>query len=177
MADGSRGRRPARFRSFTGLNTLAAANEIFIVNGEKAADRGAADLGIVTTCAPDGEGKWCGEYTKPLIGKFVRIVVDRDEKGEAHGKIVAEAITPHVREAKIVHLPGLPPKGDLWDWIAGGRHCGRSFTQSVDKTAAAVVPPRIPTTVGQPREYIPRVARPQSDLLKQCETIPATPSG
>ena len=78
------GKTPILYR----LNTLAAADEIFIVNGEKAADRGAADLGIVTTCAPDGEGKWCGEYTKPLVGKMVRIVVDHDDKGEKHGKIV-----------------------------------------------------------------------------------------
>ena len=76
------GKQPLLYR----LNTLAAADEIFLVNGEKAADRGAAELGIVTTCAPDGEGKWRGEYTKPLVGKLVRIVVDNDAKGAAHGK-------------------------------------------------------------------------------------------
>ena len=69
------GKAPILYR----LNTLAAAAEIFIVNGEKAADRGAADLGIATTCTPDGEGKWWGEYTKALVGKAVRIVVDHDE--------------------------------------------------------------------------------------------------
>ena len=57
------GKAPILYR----LNTLATADEIFLVNGEKAADRGAAELGIVTTCAPDGEGKWCGEYTRPLV--------------------------------------------------------------------------------------------------------------
>ena len=41
------------------LNTLAAPEEVFIVNGEKAADRGAFDLDIVTTCSPDTEGNWC----------------------------------------------------------------------------------------------------------------------
>lgn len=102
------------------LNTLAAAEEVFIVNGEKAADRGATVLGIATTCTPDGEGKWCGEYTKALIGKLIRIVVDNDEKGEKHGKVVAEALAPHVQEVKIIRLPNLPPKGDLWDWIEAG---------------------------------------------------------
>jgi putative DNA primase/helicase len=110
------GKNPILYR----LNKLAAADEVFIVNGEKAADRGAADLGIVTTCAPDGEGKWCAEYTKPLVGKAVRIMVDHDDKGEKHGQIVAKAIAAHVREVKIIHLPGLPPKGDLWDWIEAG---------------------------------------------------------
>jgi putative DNA primase/helicase len=102
------------------LNTLAAADEVFIVNGEKAADRGAAELGIVTTCSPDGEGKWCAEYTKPLICKRIRIVVDRDEKGETHGKVVSEALARHVAEVKIIRLPGVPEKGDLWDWIEAG---------------------------------------------------------
>ncbi len=99
MAAGSRGPRRARSR----------------------ADRGAADLSIVTTCAPDGEGKWWGEYTKPLVGKVVRIIVDHDDKGEKRGQIVAKAIAAHVREVKIVHLPGLPPKGDPGS-PPGGEH-------------------------------------------------------
>lgn len=90
------------------------------MNGEKAADRGAAELGIVTTCTPDGEGKWSGEYTKALLGKSIRIITDRDEKGEQYGKVVSEAVVPHVADVKIVRLPGLPPKGDLWDWIEAG---------------------------------------------------------
>jgi hypothetical protein len=102
------------------LNTLAAADEVFITNGEKAADRGAAELGIVTTCTPDGEGKWSGEYTKPLLGKAVRILVDNDTKGETHGKVVSAALAPYVAEVKVIQLPGLPPKGDLWDWIEAG---------------------------------------------------------
>jgi len=110
------GKKPILYR----LNTLAAATEIFIVNGEKAADRGAGELGIVTTCTPDGEGKWLGQYSKALIGKIVRIVIDRDEKGELHGQVVSEALAPHAAEVKIVRLAGLPPKGDLWDWIEAG---------------------------------------------------------
>jgi hypothetical protein len=110
------GKKPILYR----LNTLAAAPEIFIVNGEKAADRGAGELGIVTTCTPDGEGRWLGQFSKALAGKKVRIVIDRDEKGEMHGKVVSEALAPHVAEVKIIRLPGLRPKGDLWDWIEAG---------------------------------------------------------
>ena len=110
------------------------------MNGEKAADRGAAELGIVTTCTPDGEGKWWGEYTKALMGKSVRIVIDRDEKGELHGKVVSEALAPHVAEVKIIRLPGLPPKGDLWDWIeAGGSR--DQLNEIVANTVAVELPP------------------------------------
>jgi putative DNA primase/helicase len=133
------GKTPMLYR----LNTLAAATEIFIVNGEKAADRGATDLGIATTCTPDGEGKWWGEYTKALIGKAVRIVIDRDEKGELHGKVVSEALAPHVAEVKIIRLPGLPPKGDLWDWLeAGGTR--KQLEEIIAKTP--MVEPPLPTT-------------------------------
>lgn len=58
------GKAPLLYR----LNTLAAAEVIFICSGEKAADRGVADLGITTTSTSDGEGQWSGEYTKPLVG-------------------------------------------------------------------------------------------------------------
>ena len=46
-------------------NTLAKADEIFIVNGEKAANRGHEALGLCTTCMPDGEGK-CTRHSPKL---------------------------------------------------------------------------------------------------------------
>ena len=132
------GKKPLLYR----LNTLATAAEMFVVNGEKAADRGAAELGIAATCTPDGEGKWLGEFTKALIGKAIRIVIDRDEKGERHGKVVSEALAPHVAEVKIVRLPGLPPKGDLYDWIeAGGTR--QQLDEIVANTPVVELPPPV----------------------------------
>ena len=138
------GKAPLLYR----LNTLAAASEIFICNGEKAADRGAAELGIATTCAPDGEGKWWGEFTKALVGKLVRIIVDRDEKGQLHGKVVSEALAPHVPEVKIIRLPSLPSKGDLWDWIEAGGTCDQ-LKEIVAKTPVVELPP--PTAAAPPQ--------------------------
>jgi hypothetical protein len=44
-----------------------------------------------------------------------------------------------VREVKTVYLPGLPPKGDLWDWIeAGGTH--EQIQAIVEKAAAFQMP-------------------------------------
>ena len=128
------------------LNTLAAASEVFITNGEKAADRGASELGIVTTCTPDGEGKWSAEYTQPLVGKAVRILVDNDAKGAKHGQVVSAALTPYVGEVKVIQLPGLPPKGDLWDWIETGGTCDQlkeivELTTAVDPRAPEAAPP------------------------------------
>ena len=157
------GKTPMLYR----LNTLAAATEIFIVNGEKAADRGATELRIATTCTPDGEGKWWGEYTKALVGKVVRIVVDHDEKGELHGKVVSDALAPHAAEVKIIRLPGLPSKGDLWDWIeAGGT--SEQLDQIVIK--APVVEPVEPLEVTAAPELRARQGAPlatERGLLKQ----------
>ena len=131
------------------LNTLASADEVFLTNGEKAADRGAAELGIVTTCTPDGEGKWSAEYTRPLAGKAVRILVDNDTKGATHGKVVSAALAPHAREVKVIQLPGLPPKGDLWDWIEAGGTLDQ-LKEIVEKTVAVKAPPPAVPRAGAP---------------------------
>jgi putative DNA primase/helicase len=153
------GKKPILYR----LNTLGAAAEVFIVNGEKAADRGAADLGIVTTCTPDGEGKWWGEYTKELLGKSTRIVTDRDEKGELHGKVVSEALARHVAEVKIIRLPGLPPKGDLWDWIQAG-----GSRDQLNEIVANTVTVELPTTsTDAPGPHLQASQTVEHTLLKQ----------
>ncbi len=154
------GKHPILYR----LNTLATADEIFIVNGEKAADRGAAELGIVTTCSSDGEGKWCAEYTKPLVGKCIRIVVDRDDKGETHGKVVSEALVGHVAEVKIIRLPGVPPKGDLWDWIEAGGTMEqlRALVDGAKPVEWEPDPPQGSTLV----ENLPQVAERKFPLLE-----------
>jgi len=151
MTRNKAGAKPILYR----LNMLAAADEIFIVNGEKAADRGAAELGLAATCTPDGEGNWLGDFTRPLIGKAVRVIIDNDEKGAAHGAVVSAAIVKHVREVKVIRLPGLPPKGDLWDWIEAG---GTREQLSQIVANAPVVEPVEPSKVMAPR-FIDR-ARP-----------------
>jgi len=46
-------------------------------------------------------------------------------------------VAPHVAEVKIVRLPGLPPKGDLWDWIRAGRG-GAASQEAVAAAARAL---------------------------------------
>jgi hypothetical protein len=151
------GKQPLLYR----LNTLASADEIFLVNGEKAADRGATELGIVTTCAPDGEGHWRDDFIRPLTGKVVRIVIDRDKKGEAHGKTVSEALAPHAREVKVIRLPGLPTKGDLWDWIESGGTL-ESLTEIVARTPAVVHAPLMPRSSAPVAAPTPSAPSPRS---------------
>ena len=156
------GREPLLYR----LNTLAAAPQRVICNGEKAADRGAAELGIVTTCTPDGEGKWWGEYTKALVGKLVRIVTDNDEKGKLHGKVVSEALVRHAAEVKIIKLSGLPPKGDLWDWVEAGGNRER-LAEIVAATPALQLPPAPAEAPAPDPHYVAAAASVEYPLLKQ----------
>ena len=101
------------------LAAVEQDREVWIVEGEKDVNSLAA-LDLVATTNPGGAGKWEEEYSELLRGSVAFIITDNDEKGANHGTVVSKAIAPHVREVKLIRLPGLPPKGDLWDWIEPG---------------------------------------------------------
>jgi putative DNA primase/helicase len=74
---------------------LAAARTgqcVFIVEGEKDADR-LNSLGYVATCNYDGAGgKWHPHYTEALRGAEVVIIADNDDPGYAHAEKIAAAL-------------------------------------------------------------------------------------
>ncbi len=121
--------------------TLAAASQIFLVNGEKAADRGAQQLGLYTTCHVDGEEEWDTSFNESFRGKNVVVVLDNDDKGEQHGAIVAKALAGVAAELRLVRLPGLPPRGDLWDWIEAG-----GTAEQLGRIVAATSPVEAPSS-------------------------------
>ena len=89
---------------------------VFIAEGEKCCDL-LHDLGLLATCNDDGAGKWRDSYNAALAGREAVILPDADEKGRAHADLVAEHLAPVARRVKILELPGLEPKGDVYDWI------------------------------------------------------------
>jgi hypothetical protein len=100
------------------LPELLAADpseSVFVVEGERDADRLASE-GLVATTSPMGAGKWREEYGRWIEGRTVYVIPDNDEPGEEHAKKVAETTG-----AKILRLPGLPNKGDVSDWLDSGR--------------------------------------------------------
>ncbi|MEW6771236.1 MAG: DUF927 domain-containing protein [Bacillota bacterium] len=101
---------------------LAAVHEdrtVFVVEGEKDADRLAA-IGLTATTCPGGAGKWRREYSEALRGADVVILPDSDEPGRKHAEQVAKSLRGVAASVKVLELPGLPEKGDVSDWLAGG---------------------------------------------------------
>ncbi len=99
------------------LAAVAAGEIVFIVEGER--DVATLErLGLVATTNAGGAGKWLPSYTETLRGASVVIVPDNDGPGRAHGEQVAQSLQGVAVSVKVIHLPGLPAKGDVSDYIA-----------------------------------------------------------
>jgi putative DNA primase/helicase len=101
-----------------------ANQPVFIVEGEKDCWR-LFKLGLTATTNPGGAGKWLQAYTDWLqerlpSHKFV-ILADNDEPGIKHADEVLASLLGVGLEARSVLLPGLPPKGDVSDWLTAGK--------------------------------------------------------
>jgi hypothetical protein len=94
---------------------------------ERATDA-AWSLGFPATTNHGGAGKWTREHSWPLLSlgiERVTILPDHDAAGEQHAAAVAESLKTtyssyHGISSRVLRLPGLPPKGDLVDWIRAG---------------------------------------------------------
>lgn len=101
------------------VEAAAAEQIIFVVEGEKDAENLARE-GVVATCNAMGAGKWPEELTAYFKGAHVVILPDNDEPGQKHRDLVAAALLPVAASVRVLELPGLPPKGDVSDWLAAG---------------------------------------------------------
>ena len=98
----------------------ADTNEpVFIVEGERDADR-LSGLGLVATTCSGGATKWHLSDDSVLAERKVVILPDNDDSGRAHAKQVALALADKAAEIRIVELPDLPAKGDVSDWLDNG---------------------------------------------------------
>lgn len=100
------------------LPEILKADTVFVVEGEKDADR-LVSLGLTATTCPMGAGKWRDSWNALFKGKSVTILPDNDEPGKAHAAKIAKNLSLFA-DVKIVELPGLPPKGDVCDYLDNG---------------------------------------------------------
>ena len=100
------------------LPEVCKADQVIICEGEKCADA-ATTLGFVATTSAGGSNAAKLTDWKHLVGKQVWIFPDNDRPGHAYAQTVAHLCrAAGAQEIRLVELPGLPPKGDIVDWIA-----------------------------------------------------------
>ncbi len=108
---------------------------VFIVEGEKCADRLAAE-GLLATTSHGGAKKWSADLNKWFVGRRVVVLPDADKAGQAHADQVIANLLPVASAVKRVDLPGLSEKQDVYDWLmAGGT---REALQELVKAAPEV---------------------------------------
>jgi hypothetical protein len=105
------------------IEGIANGHPVYIVEGEKDADNGAA-LGLVTTTTAmgtAGRGHWQrGVYDEFFRGADVVLVPDQDDddnKGRELGRIIAQRLKPIAARVRVLDLPDAK---DLSDWIEHG---------------------------------------------------------
>lgn len=99
------------------LAATPAGSLVFVCEGEKCCDA-LAELGLLAVCNDSGAGgKWPSALNDFFTGKDVVILPDADEPGERYAARVAAELVPVAASVKLLRLPGLPPKGDIIDWL------------------------------------------------------------
>jgi hypothetical protein len=108
------------------LHDLIDIRTIYVTEGEKSCDR-LRSLGLPGTCGPDGAGTWRPEWSQALYdvgGREFVVFADHDKAGEHHAALVARiTIALEVAEpitVKVVRLPNLMEKQDVYDYVASG---------------------------------------------------------
>jgi Toprim-like len=89
---------------------------VHITEGEKDAEA-LVKLGFVSTTNSEGAGNWTDELNEYFRDRHVYIYEDNDEEGRRRVQRVARALDPIAATVRVIRLPGLPPKGDVSDWL------------------------------------------------------------
>lgn len=113
------------------LLNAAACAPVFICEGEKDVDA-LHERGLVATTNPGGAGKWAPSMSAHLHDRDVILLPDNDEAGEEHSVDVQARLRGFAKSVRIIRLPGLPPKGDVSDWLSAG-----GTAEELERLAAA----------------------------------------
>lgn len=147
-----RGIEPPLYRLPAVKAAMASGEPVFLVEGEKDADR-LASAGLCATTNFDGAAagsqkpKWRDSYTLALSGADVVLLPDNDEPGKAHMRHVAAALAGKAL-VRWLELPGLPAKGDVSDWLDAGHSIDELKMLAAD--APPPGPPPAPADERQP---------------------------
>lgn len=159
------------------LDAKTAGRNVFLVEGEKAADA-IKSIGMIATTAHTGAGSWPDAITEYFAGAQVIIVPDNDIAGWGYAYKAAEAILPIVKSLKVVDL-GLQGQGDdAFEFIEAGG--GRAELVALVKAAPIVttldqvtMPERLNPIVNPVATAVQQVTAPSEfDIAKEFESEP-----
>jgi hypothetical protein len=114
-----RGIKPLLYRLPDLLEAVALGKTVYVVEGEKDADR-LWQHGLPATTNSGGAGKWRCSHSEAIRGAQVVIFPDNDETGRKHAQQVEASLRGVAMSSRIVELPNLPPNGDVTDWLDDG---------------------------------------------------------
>jgi putative DNA primase/helicase len=99
------------------LPDVVKASVVFVVEGEKDADR-LRDHGFVaTTNAGGAKAPWLSQYTESLRGREVILIPDNDPPGRQRVIKIARALLGHAARIIVVRLPDVK---DVTEWFERG---------------------------------------------------------
>ena len=120
-ADGWRPGAMREPRPLYGLPHLGDTERVFVVEGEKCADV-MRSLGLTATTSAGGSSAAEKTEWSPLAGRHVVVLPDADAPGDRYAQDIARLChAAGAASVRIVRLadydPGLPPGGDVDDWV------------------------------------------------------------
>jgi putative DNA primase/helicase len=119
---------PVLFQLSATLKAAEAGGVIWVCEGERDADRLSA-LQLTATTNPGGAGKWRKAYSEALAGAHIIIIPDNDKLGREQAQKAARAVYGTAASIKIVELLGVPPKGDVSDFLDGNHDHVRALLE------------------------------------------------
>jgi hypothetical protein len=125
------------------LAAVQAGHPVFVVEGEKDADR-LAGMGHAATCNFDGAAKdghkpkWRPEYSDSLRGADVVIIADRDAPGVAHARAIAASLDGKAKSVAIMQAAVDRAHADISDHLDVGLGLGDLVPAKPDPTPSMV---------------------------------------
>ena len=127
------------------------ADDVFLVEGEKDADR-LRSIGLTATTTAQGAKGWPKSDHSPLAGRHVVLMPDNDDAGRSYAAQAGRDLIGKAGSVRLLALPGVPAKGDASDWVdAGGtadelRHLAAQAPLYEPPPAEEEPPPRVRAT-------------------------------
>jgi hypothetical protein len=98
------------------LDTLAAAEIVYVTEGEGCADL-VRELGVTATTSSHGASGAAKTDWSPLVGKTVRLIPDHDKAGEGYINDVGAILKGLGVQARVIRLPVTGDGHDAREWL------------------------------------------------------------